>query len=143
MADGRVNIDTRLETGHIRNDVQRVNTELGHIGNNMGRTAQGMRNEMGRGMQGMVGDSEYYARQYRRAYGNEIGGLMGDIGGSYRYMSAEARGMMMEMRQGFHAQKMAMIPFKEDQIKATYGFYQMAQASKDFQGTNRAFIDQA
>lgn len=143
MADGRVNIDTRLETGNIRRDVQRVNAELNRIGNNMGRTAQGMRNEMGRGMQGMVGDSEYYARQYRRAYGNEIGGLMGDIGSSYRYMSAEARGMMEEMRQGFHAQKMAMIPFKEDQIKATYGFYQMAQASKDFQGTNQAFINQA
>ncbi|MEB9507263.1 carbamoyl-phosphate synthase large subunit [Bacillus anthracis] len=143
MADGHVNIDTRLETGNIRRDVQRVNAELNRIGNNMGRTAQGMRNEMGRGMQGMVGDSEYYARQYRRAYGNEIGGLMGDIGSSYRYMSAEARGMMMEMQQGFYAQKMAMIPFKEDQIKATYGFYQMAQASKDFQGTNRAFIDQA
>lgn len=143
MADGRVNIDTRLETVNIRRDVQRVNAELGRIGNNMGRTAQGMRNEMGRGMQGMVGDSEYYARQYRRAYGNEIGGLMGDIGSSYRYMSAEARGMMMEMQQGFYAQKMAMIPFKEDQIKATYGFYQMAQASKDFQGTNQEFINQA
>ncbi|XLP26020.1 carbamoyl-phosphate synthase large subunit (plasmid) [Bacillus toyonensis] len=143
MSDGRVNIDTRLETGNIRNDVQRVNNELGRIGNNMGRTASGMRNEMGRGMQGMVGDSEYYARQYRRAYGNEIGGLMGDIGGSYRYMSAEARGMMMEMQQGFHAQRMAMLPFKEDQIKATYGFYQMAQGSRDFQGTNQAFIGQA
>ncbi|QEL88485.1 phage tail protein [Bacillus mycoides] len=143
MADGRVNIDTRLETGNVRNDVQRVNTELGRIGNNMGRTAAGMRNEMGRGMQGMVGDSEYYARQYRRAYGNEIGGLMGDIGGSYRHMSAEARGMMMEMQQGFHAQRMAMLPFKEDQIKATYGFYQMAQGSREFQGTNQAFIGQA
>ncbi|MDA1582107.1 carbamoyl-phosphate synthase large subunit [Bacillus cereus group sp. TH228LC] len=143
MADGRVNIDTRLETGNIRRDVQRVNTELGRIGNNMGRTAQGMRNEMGRGMQGMVGDSEYYARQYRRAYGNEIGGLMSDMGGSFRYMSAEARGMMFEMMEGFHAQKMAMIPFKEDQIKATYGFYKMAQASKDFQGTNQDFINQA
>ncbi|MGW6193955.1 carbamoyl-phosphate synthase large subunit [Bacillus cereus] len=143
MADGRVNIDTRIETGNVRNDVQRVNNELGRIGNNMGRTAQGMRNEMGRGMQSMVGDSEYYARQYRRAYGNEIGGLMGDIGGSYRYMSSEARGMMMEMQQGFHAQRMAMLPFKEDQIKATYGFYQMAQGSKDFQGTNQAFIGQA
>ncbi|HDR7242607.1 TPA: carbamoyl-phosphate synthase large subunit [Bacillus mobilis] len=143
MADGRVNIDTRLDTSNVRRDVQRVNTELGRIGAGMGSTARDMRNNMGREMQGMVGDSEYYARQYRRAYGNEIGGLMGDIGGSYRYMSAEARGMMMEMKQGFYAQKMAMIPFKEDQIKATYGFYQMAQASKDFQGTNRAFIDQA
>lgn len=143
MADGRVNIDTRLETGNVRRDVQRVNTELGRIGNNMGRTAQGMRNEMGRGMQGMVGDSEHYARQYRRAYGDEVGGLMGDIGGSYRHMSSEARGMMMEMQQGFHAQRMAMLPFQEDQIKATYGFYQMAQGSKDFQGTNQAFIGQA
>lgn len=143
MSDGRVNIDTRLETGHIRNDVQRVNNELGRIGNNMGRTAQGMRNEMGRGMQGMVGDSEYYARQYRRAYGNEIGGLMGDIGGNYRYMSQEARNMMMEMKQGFYAQKLAMIPFMEDQIKATYGYYKMAQGSKDFQGTNKEFINQA
>lgn len=143
MADGRVDIETRLESGNIRRDVQRVNAELGRIGNNMGQAAQGMRNEMGRGMQGMVGDSEYYARQYRRAYGNEIGGLMSDMGGSFRYMSAEARGMMFEMMEGFHAQKMAMIPFKEDQIKATYGFYKMAQASKDFQGTNQDFINQA
>ncbi|WP_141550755.1 phage tail protein, partial [Bacillus thuringiensis] len=89
------------------------------------------------------GDSEYYARQYRRAYGDEIGGLMGDIGGNYRYMSQEARNMMMEMQQGFHAQKMAMIPFMEDQIRATHGFYKMAQGSKDFQGTNQEFINQA
>ncbi|KFL86132.1 carbamoyl-phosphate synthase large subunit [Bacillus paranthracis] len=143
MSDGRVDIETRLELDNIRRDVQRVNAELGRIGNNMGQAAQGMRNEMGRGMQGMVGDSEYYARQYRRAYGNEIGGLMSDMGGSFRYMSAEARGMMFEMMEGFHAQKMAMIPFKEDQIKATYGFYKMAQASKDFQGTNQDFINQA
>ncbi|PGR97620.1 carbamoyl-phosphate synthase large subunit [Bacillus thuringiensis] len=72
-----------------------------------------------------------------------MGGLMGDIGGNYRYMSQEARNMMMEMQQGFHAQKMAMIPFMEDQIRATHGFYKMAQGSKDFQGTNQEFINQA
>ncbi|WMY18281.1 carbamoyl-phosphate synthase large subunit (plasmid) [Bacillus tropicus] len=143
MADGRVDIETRLESGNIRRDVQRVNNELGRIGSNMNRTARDMRNTMGREMNGMVGDSEYYARQYRRAYGDEIGGLMGDIGGNYRYMSQEARNMMMEMKEGFRAQKMAMIPFMEDQIKATYGYYKMAQGSKDFQGTNKDFINQA
>ncbi|MED1835400.1 carbamoyl-phosphate synthase large subunit [Bacillus thuringiensis] len=142
MADGRVEVDARLNSSHVRNDVEHMNRELGRIGNGMDRTARDMRNTMGREMQGMAGDSEYYARKYRRAYGNEIGGLMHDIGGSMRYMSAETRGMMFEMMEGFHAQKMAMIPFKEDQIKATYGFYKMAQASKDFQGTNRDFINQ-
>ncbi|PGZ66505.1 carbamoyl-phosphate synthase large subunit [Bacillus cereus] len=143
MADGRVDIETRLESGNIRRDVQRVNNELGRIGSNMNRTARDMRNTMGQGMNGMVGDSEYYARKYRRAYGNEIGGLMHDMGSSFKYMSAEAQNMMFEMIEGFHAQKMAMIPFKEDQIRATYGFYKMAQASKDFQGTNQEFINQA
>ncbi|MBG0964162.1 carbamoyl-phosphate synthase large subunit [Bacillus sp. SRB1LM] len=143
MADGRVNIDTRLETGNIRRDVQRVNNELGRIGSNMNRTARDMRNTMGREMNGMVGDSEYYARQYRRAYGDEIGGLMGEMGGSFRHMSQEAQNMMFEMQQGFHAQKMAMLPFMEDQIRATHGFYTMAQGSKDFQGTNQEFINQA
>ncbi|PEQ84180.1 carbamoyl-phosphate synthase large subunit [Bacillus cereus] len=143
MADGRVDIETRLESGNIRRDVQRVNNELGRIGSNMNGTARDVRNTMGREMNGMVGDSEYYARKYRRAYGNEIGGLMHDMGGSFKYMSAEAQNMMFEMMEGFHAQKMAMIPFKEDQIKATYGFYKMAQASKDFQGTNQEFINQA
>jgi len=143
MADGHVNIDTRLETGNIRRDVQRVNNELGRIGSNMNRTARDMRNTMGREMNGMVGDSEYYARQYRRAYGDEIGGLMGEMGGSFRYMSQEAQNMMFEMQQGFHAQKMAMLPFMEDQIRATHGFYKMAQGSKDFQGTNQEFINQA
>ncbi|MCU5508243.1 carbamoyl-phosphate synthase large subunit [Bacillus cereus] len=143
MADGRVDIETRLESGNIRRDVQRVNNELGRIGSNMNRTARDMRNTMGREMNGMVGDSEYYARKYRRAYGDEIGGLMHDIGGNYRYMSQEARNMMMEMQQGFYAQKLAMIPFMEDQIKATYGYYKMAQGSKDFQGTNEEFINQA
>ncbi len=143
MADGRVDIETRLESGNIRRDVQRVNNELGRIGSNMNRTARDMRNTMGREMNGMVGDSEYYARKYRRAYGDEIGGLMGEMGGYYRYMSQEAQNMMMEMKEGFRAQKMAMIPFMEDQIKATYGFYKMAQGSKDFQGTNKDFINQA
>ncbi|KAB2439244.1 carbamoyl-phosphate synthase large subunit [Bacillus cereus] len=143
MADGRVDIETRLESGNIRRDVQRVNNELGRIGSNMNRTARDMRNTMGQEMNGMVGDSEYYARKYRRAYGDEIGGLMHDIGGNYRYMSQEARNMMMEMQQGFYAQKLAMIPFMEDQIKATYGYYKMAQGSKDFQGTNEEFINQA
>ncbi|MGG1339661.1 carbamoyl-phosphate synthase large subunit [Bacillus toyonensis] len=143
MADGRVEIDARINDDNVRRDVQNINRELNRIGGGMNSTARDMRNTMGREMQGMVGDSEYYARRYRRAFGNEIGGLMGDMGGSFRYMSAEARGMMLEMQQGFHAQKMAMIPFQEDQIKATYGFYQMAQASKDFQGTNQEFINQA
>lgn len=143
MADGRVEIDARINNNNVRRDVQNINRELNRIGGGMNRTARDMRNTMGREMQGMVGDSEYYARQYRRAYGDEIGGLMGEMGGSFRYMSQEAQGMMFEMQQGFHAQKMAMIPFMEDQIRATHGFYKMAQGSKDFQGTNQEFINQA
>ena len=143
MADGRVEIDARINNNNVRRDVQNINRELNRIGGGMNRTARDMRNTMGREMNGMVGDSEYYARQYRRAYGDEIGGLMHDVGGNYRYMSQEARNMMMEMQQGFYAQKLAMIPFMEDQIKATYGYYKMAQGSKDFQGTNKDFINQA
>ncbi|WP_270343817.1 carbamoyl-phosphate synthase large subunit [Bacillus mobilis] len=143
MADGRVEIDARINNNNVRRDVQNINRELNRIGGGMGRTARDMRNNMGREMQGMVGDSEYYARQYRRAYGNEIGGLMGEMGGYYRYMSQEAQNMMMEMKEGFHAQKMAMIPFMEDQIKATHGYFKMAQGSKEFQGTNKDFINQA
>ncbi|MDX5824221.1 carbamoyl-phosphate synthase large subunit [Bacillus cereus group sp. BfR-BA-02490] len=143
MADGRVEIDARINNNNVRRDVQNINRELNRIGGGMNRTARDMRNTVGREMQGMVGDSEYYARQYRRAYGDEIGGLMHDVGGNYRYMSQEARNMMMEMQQGFYAQKLAMIPFMEDQIKATYGYYKMAQGSKDFQGTNKDFINQA
>ncbi len=143
MADGRVEIDARINNNNVRRDVQNINRELNRIGGGMNRTARDMRNTMGREMQGMVGDSEYYARQYRRAYGDEIGGLMGEMGGSFRYMSQEAQSMMFEMQQGFHAQKMAMIPFMEDQIRATHGFYKMAQGSKDFQGTNQEFINQA
>ncbi|WP_142366976.1 hypothetical protein, partial [Streptococcus pneumoniae] len=74
MADGRVEVDARLNSSHVRNDVEHMNRELGRIGNGMDRTARDMRNTMGREMQGMAGDSEYYARKYRRAYGNEIGG---------------------------------------------------------------------
>lgn len=143
MADGRVEIDARINNNNVRRDVQNINRELNRIGGGMNRTARDMRNTMGREMQGMVGDSEYYARQYRRAYGDEIGGLMGEMGGSFRYMSQEAQNMMFEMQQGFHAQKMAMLPFMEDQIRATHGFYKMAQGSKDFQGTNQEFINQA
>ncbi|HDX9631461.1 TPA: carbamoyl-phosphate synthase large subunit [Bacillus cereus] len=143
MADGRVEIDARINNNNVRRDVQNINRELNRIGGGMGRTARDMRNNMGREMQGMVGDSEYYARKYRRAYGNEIGGLMGEMGGYYRYMSQEAQNMMMEMKEGFHAQKMAMIPFMEDQIKATHGYFKMAQGSKEFQGTNKDFINQA
>ncbi|HFR4182856.1 MULTISPECIES: carbamoyl-phosphate synthase large subunit [Bacillus] len=143
MADGRVEIDARINNNNVRRDVQNINRELNRIGAGMNRTARDMRNNMGREMQGMVGDSEYYARKYRRAYGDEIGGLMGEMGGYYRYMSQEAQNLMMEMQEGFHAQKMAMVPFMEDQIKATHGFFKMAQGSKEFQGTNREFINQA
>ncbi|MDA2508275.1 carbamoyl-phosphate synthase large subunit [Bacillus cereus] len=143
MADGRVEIDARINNNNVRRDVQNINRELNRIGGGMNRTARDMRNTVGREMQGMVGDSEYYARQYRRAYGDEIGGLMGEMGSSFRHMSQEAQNMMFEMQQGFHAQKMAMLPFMEDQIRATHGFYKMAQGSKDFQGTNQEFINQA
>lgn len=113
MSDGRVNIDTRLQTGNVRNDVQRVNQELGQIGSNMGRVSRDMRNTFGGG----------FAEMNR------------DIARGYTQVSAAHMGMMNEMKAAYYQQKAGMQGVREKQIEAQYGYFQLAQASGTYTGS--------
>ncbi|UNP84830.1 phage tail protein [Bacillus mycoides] len=46
MADGRVEIETRLDRSNLRRDVQQVNRELEQVGNNMGQAGRDANREM-------------------------------------------------------------------------------------------------
>lgn len=120
MADGRVEIDTRLETGNIRRDVQRVNNELSHIGDGVADAARGLTDEVG---------ARYDSLGRRIRY-------------AYRGTSEEARRMYSEMRSAHYQQAIAMRGVKDQMIGAQYQYFKLAQASKNYTGTTREFMSE-
>lgn len=120
MADGRVEIDTRLETGNIRRDVQRVNDELSHIGDGVADAARGLTDEVG---------ARYDSLGRRIRY-------------AYRGTSEEARRMYSEMRSAHYQQAIAMRGVKDQMIGAQYQYFKLAQASKNYTGTTREFMSE-
>ncbi|HDR3493886.1 TPA: tail length tape measure protein [Bacillus wiedmannii] len=120
MADGRVEIDTRLETGNIRRDVQRVNNELSHIGDGVVDAARGLTDEVG---------ARYDSLGRRIRY-------------AYRGTSEEARRMYSEMRSAHYQQAIAMRGVKDQMIGAQYQYFKLAQASKNYTGTTREFMSE-
>ncbi|MEK4003028.1 tail length tape measure protein [Bacillus sp. FSL K6-2822] len=120
MADGHVEIDTRLDTGNIRRDVQRVNDELSHIGDGVADAARGLTDEVG----------ARYDRLGRR------------IRYAYRGTSEEARRMYSEMRSAHYQQAIAMRGVKDQMIGAQYQYFKLAQASKNYTGTTREFMSE-
>ncbi|MES1053449.1 carbamoyl-phosphate synthase [Bacillus thuringiensis] len=120
MADGRVEIDTRLDTGNIRSDVQRVNRELGQVGSNMSQVGREMRN----------------------TFGNEFTQLNRQISSGYSNISAASRSMMNEMKNSYKAQKQGMGAVRDQQIQAQYGYFKLAQSSQIYAGTTRQFMSE-
>ncbi|PEN18068.1 carbamoyl-phosphate synthase, partial [Bacillus wiedmannii] len=112
MADGRVEIDTRLDTGNIRRDEQRVNNELSHIGDGVAAATRGLTDEVG----------ARYDRLGRR------------IRYAYRGTSEEARRMYSEMRSAHYQQAIAMRGVKDQMIGAQYQYFKLAQASQNYTG---------
>ncbi|PFW65279.1 carbamoyl-phosphate synthase [Bacillus sp. AFS075034] len=51
MADGRVVIETALDTSNVRRDVQDINRELGNIGNNMDSVSNNMQSDIRQAVQ--------------------------------------------------------------------------------------------
>ncbi|WP_235634855.1 phage tail protein [Bacillus mycoides] len=120
MADGRVEIDTRLETGNVRRDVQRVNSELSHIGDGVADAARGLTDEVG---------ARYDSLGRRIRY-------------AYRGTSEEARRMYSEMRSAHYQQAIAMRGVKDQMIGAQYQYFKLAQASQNYTGTTREFLSE-
>lgn len=118
MADGRVEIDTRLDTGNIRRDVQRVNNELSHIGDGVAAATRGLTDEVG---------ARYDSLGRRIRY-------------AYRGTSEEARRMYSEMRSAHYQQSIAMRGVKDQMIGAQYQYFKLAQASQNYTGTTREFL---
>ncbi|MED1302913.1 tail length tape measure protein [Bacillus pacificus] len=118
MADGRVEIDTRLDTGNVRRDVQRVNSELSHIGDGVADAARGLTDEVG---------ARYDSLGRRIRY-------------AYRGTSEEARRMYSEMRSAHYQQAIAMRGVKDQMIGAQYQYFKLAQSSKNYTGTTREFL---
>ncbi|MFJ8457269.1 phage tail protein [Bacillus paramycoides] len=113
MADGQVRIDVGLDSSGVARDVQRVNQELGRVGSNMGRVSRDMRNTMG----------------------SEFANLNRDISRGYANISQESRNMMYEMKGAYKAQKQGMGDVYDAQIKAQYGYFQLAQAQGQYTGS--------
>lgn len=118
--DGSVQISTRLDSSNIRNDVQQVNRQLGNIGSNMRQVSDNM-----------ITQTDYAARQMERSMSRYN-----------RYMTEAQRGMAMEMRNYYSEQSEAMRQFAGRQVEVQYGFHQISQSARDFQGTNAQFLDQ-
>lgn len=120
MADGRVEIDTRLDTGNIRRDVQRVNDELNHIGDGVAQATRGLTDEVG---------ARYDSLGRRIRY-------------VYRGTSEEARRMYSEMASAHRQQSIAMRGTKDEMLGVQYQYFKLAQASQNYTGTTREFLSE-
>lgn len=120
MADGSVNIDTRLETGNIRRDVQQVNDELNRIGSDLPDRTRVITDDMG----------------------NRYDSLGRRIRYAYRGTSEEARRMYSEMRSAHYQQAIAMRGMKDQMIGVQYQYFKLAQSSQTYTGTTAQFMSQ-
>ncbi|MGE7864526.1 hypothetical protein ACQKOA_26440 [Bacillus mobilis] len=213
MADGRVDIETRLETGNLRRDVQTVNSELSRMNNNIASasgsaarsTEQSFNNMNTAAQRGIRSTGREYSNAYRvmssdgvrsfleqstasgnaaRAISSAAQQQLRSTEGSYRSqsdaarssyqqqtqmsqqsyvqqemmarssyrqaqeyarmsynaMSNESRAMHAEMKQGYMQSRMAQLAFINDQVKVKYGYYQLSQSAKNYQGTTQEFM---
>ncbi|WP_260632235.1 phage tail protein [Bacillus bingmayongensis] len=120
MADGRVEIDTRLDTGNIRSDVQRVNDELNRIGDGVADAARDLTDEVG---------ARYDSLGRRIRY-------------VYRGTSEEAQRMYSEMASAHRQQSIAMRGAKDQMIDVQYQYFKLAQAAQNYSGTNQQFLSE-
>lgn len=118
MADGRVIIDTSMDTSSVDRQVAQVNQSLNRIGETIPQQAGKMTDE----------------------FGNRFDSMGRRIREVYKGTSVEAQRMSSEMRSAFAQQRNSMNGFRDDMIKVQYGYFQMAQGAKDFQGTNQEFM---
>ncbi|MGH0741941.1 carbamoyl-phosphate synthase [Bacillus paranthracis] len=113
MADGQVRINVGLNTAQVTRGVQQVNQQLGHIGSNMGRVSRQMSNTMG----------------------SSFAQLNSNISRGYAQISQESRNMMNEMNNAYKAQKQGMGAVYDAQVKAQYGYFQLAQSQGQYTGS--------
>ncbi|PFD98924.1 tail length tape measure protein [Bacillus sp. AFS023182] len=119
MADGRVEIDTRLDTGNIRRDVQRVNDELNHIGDGVAESTRGLTDEVG---------DRYDSLGRRIRY-------------VYRGTSEEARRMYSEMASAHRQQSIAMRGARDQMVEIKYQYFKLAQSAQTYSGTIDEFME--
>ncbi|WP_163255743.1 phage tail protein [Bacillus tropicus] len=120
MADGRVEIDARINNNNVRRDVQNINRELNRIGEGMPDIARDIADETTARFDSM-------GRRIRYAY---------------RGTSEEARRMYSEMRSAHYQQAIAMRGLKDQMIGVEYRYFQLARASQNYTGTTAQFMDQ-
>lgn len=120
MADGRVEIDARINNNNVRRDVQNINRELNRIGEGMPNIARDIADETTARFDSM-------GRRIRYAY---------------RGTSEEARRMYSEMRSAHYQQAIAMRGLKDQMIGVEYRYFQLARASQNYTGTTAQFMDQ-
>jgi len=120
MADGRVEIDARINNNNVRRDVQNINRELNRIGEGMPNVARDIADETTARFDSM-------GRRIRYAY---------------RGTSDEARRMYREMASAHRQQSIAMRGLKDDMIGVEYQYFQLARSSQTYTGTTAQFMNQ-
>ena len=118
MADGRVIIDTSMDTSSVDRQVAQVNQSLNRIGETIPQQAGKMTDE----------------------FGNRFDSMGRRIREVYKGTSVEAQRMSAEMRSAFAQQRTSMNGLRDDMIEVQYGYFKMAKGAKDYQGTNDQFI---
>ncbi len=120
MADGKIIIETEVDSSGAKDGVNEVNKELEKMGENVPRNAK---------------------RTYD-AYGNELDSLGRRVNRTYQGMSDEARAMSQEMQNAFREQANEMRRYKDDLIKSEYAYYKLAKSSGTYTKSNKQFMDQ-
>lgn len=162
MADGRITIDSRIQTQNLRGDAQEVNNIMRNMSNNIasssntaGRQSEQAFTQMGNNVRNSVRGMESSTNQAYRAMGSTAQQTYSQMNGygqsayrqqqeaarmAYNSMSAESRAMHTEMREAWRAQSMAMGPMRDQMMQTEYGYFKLAQASATYRGSTEQFM---
>lgn len=162
MADGRITIDSRIQTQNLRGDAQEVNNIMRNMTGNIasgsesaGRQSQQAFTQMGNSVRNSVRGMQNDTTSAYRAMGSTAQQTYSQMNGygqsayrqqqeaariAYNSMSSESRAMHAEMQQAWRAQSAGMGAHRDQQMQTEYGYFKLAQASATYRGTTEQFM---
>lgn len=68
--------------------------------------------------------------------------MFGMQGARMNDLSDESKAMMRSMQQDWHMQRMNANKYRDELMKIRYGYHELTKSSKDYNGSNRDFMDE-
>ncbi|MBM6648996.1 hypothetical protein [Bacillus sp. RIT 809] len=129
MADGRVEIETRLETGNLRRDVQTVNAELSRMNGNIASVSAGAARSTEQSFNGMNNAAQRGIQATERAHSSAYRGMANDARSSYNQQGNAAQSAAQAVSNAARQQQEAARSSYDSQSASARSSYQQQSQS--------------